>query len=116
MKKILMIAAIMCTGALFAQEVEPKFEQNGDVVKGTFFHDNGTVKQEGTYKDGKLDGQWVMYNDEGKKVALGEYNNGEKTGKWFFWKEDQLTEVDYSNNSIAEVTTWKNSNVVVSNE
>ena len=44
---------------------------------------------------------------------MAEYNNGKKTGKWFFWNEDSLKEVNYEDNRIAKVTTWNNSNSVV---
>ena len=98
-----------------AQDKKPIFEKEGELVKGTFYHDNGEVSQQGFYLDKKLHGKWVAYDANGKKIALGQYENGKKTGKWFFWNNDQLSEVSYSNNTIAEVTTWSEKSEVVSN-
>ena len=111
MKKILLTLAILVLTAgstVMAQEVKPKFEKEGNLIKGTFYYENGAIKQEGTYKNGKLHGEWISYNQNGEKNAVAKYQDGNKTGKWFFWSNDILTEVDYSNNTIAEVTTYKN--------
>ena len=116
MKKIVFMAMILFGATVMAQDVKPNFEKNGDVIKGTFFYDNGTIQQEGTYKDGKLHGEWIMYNADGKKTAIGNYTHGEKTGKWFFWKNDRLVEVDYSTNEIASVTNWKSESSLVRNQ
>ena len=116
MKKIVLMTMVLLGISVSAQEVKPNFEKEGDLIKGTYFHDNGTVSQEGTYKEGKLHGEWVMYDLDGKRTAIGEYNNGVKTGKWFFWKKDELVEVDYQDNIIADVTTWENSNSLAVSE
>ena len=113
MKKLLMMMALVLTGVLYAQDVKPQFEKSGDLVKGTFFFQDGTIQQKGTYKDGKLHGKWVSYDATGTKIAAAQYRNGKKVGKWFFWNNGTLTEVDYTDNSIAEVTTWDNSKTIV---
>jgi len=116
MKKIIMAAAILFSGIMMAQEVKPTFEKQGDIIKGTFFHENGEVRQQGFYnKEGKLDGEWKSYDVTGKKIAMGQYENGVKTGKWFFWEGKKLSEVNYSQNTIASVTTWSNKSDVVVN-
>ena len=114
MKVMVYIAALFMTVTIAAQE-KPKFEKENDLVKGTFYFENGQIQQQGTYKDGKLHGEWISYDHNGDKVAKGYYENGIKTGKWFFWNEEKLSEVDYSNNKITEVNTWINTNNVVSN-
>ena len=116
MKKIVFMAMVLLGVGINAQEVKPNFEKKGDLIKGTYYYDNGEVQQEGTYRDGKLHGEWVMYNAEGEKTAIGNYADGVKTGKWFFWKNDELVEVDYSENQIADVTTWQNSNSIAVSE
>jgi len=116
MKKIIFIAAILFGIGVTAQEVQPNFEKEGDLIKGTYFYDNGEIQQQGTYKDGKLHGEWTTYNKNGEKSALGEYENGVKTGKWFFWTNGELTEVDYRNNTIAEVTTWENTSSIANRD
>lgn len=95
---------------------EPVFEQKGELIKGTFYYEDGSVRQEGTYKDGKLHGEWISYDQNGEKSAIARYNEGRKDGKWFFWSADRLTEVDYNNNSIASVNSWKSDSSLVSNK
>ncbi|MFC5048060.1 toxin-antitoxin system YwqK family antitoxin [Aquimarina hainanensis] len=115
MKRIITSITLLCSVALFAQETKPTFEKQGDLIKGTFYHDNGQVRQEGFYKNKKLHGKWVSYDATGKKISMGQYNNGIKTGKWFFWNEDKLSEVNYTDNKIASATTWSDKNNVVVN-
>jgi len=106
MKKIVVMVALLISGVFYAQETQPKYEVVGNEVKATYFHDNGQIKQEGNYLNGKLQGKWVSYNENGNKIAIGEYANGVKVGKWFFWTEDTLNEVDYSDNRVADVRKW----------
>lgn len=113
-KSMLVMAALLIGSVVFAQEVKPSFEKQGDLIKGTFYYEDGSVRQEGTYKDGKLHGQWISFDQNGKKIALAKYEEGNKSGKWFFWNSDQLTEVDYDNNQIADVTSYKNTTSIVS--
>ena len=34
-----------------------------------WYYENGQLSQKGTYKDGKLEGPWVFYNEDDKKVS-----------------------------------------------
>ena len=112
MKKYIMIATLLISGVIFAQNIEPKHEVVGDLVKSTYYFDNGKVSQEGFYKDGKVHGKWISYDEAGNKKAIAEYTNGIKTGKWFFWNDNNLSEVDYSDSRIALVKTWKQDAIV----
>jgi len=107
MKKILILGVILISGFTFAQAAKPILEQEGQLVKATYYYDNGKIQQQGYFKDGKLEGQWVSFDVNGNKKSIGEYKNGEKTGKWFFWNDKSLSEVDYSNSVIASVKSWK---------
>ncbi|WP_024768184.1 MULTISPECIES: toxin-antitoxin system YwqK family antitoxin [Aquimarina] len=116
MKKIIVAMAILFSATAMAQDVKPTFEKQGDQIKGTFYFEDGTVRQQGFYnKEGKLHGEWKSYDATGKKIAMGQYNNGVKTGKWFFWNADKLSEVNYNKNQIADVTTWSGKDNVVVN-
>ncbi|NJM78599.1 MAG: membrane-binding protein [Flavobacterium sp.] len=106
MKNLILAGVLLVSGLMSAQEVKPKFEVVDQMVKATYFYDNGQVKQEGTYLNGKLHGKWVSYNQDGSKQTMGEYENGNKTGKWFFWSQTALNEVDFANSKIAEVKRW----------
>lgn len=107
MKKILILCALIVGASSIAQDVEPKYEIEGNLVKATYYHNNGKIKQEGFYKDGKVHGKWISYSESGEKLSLGEFNNGQKYGKWFFWKDGSLNEVDYAESRIAAVSKWE---------
>ena len=103
MKKCVILVAMMFSGILVAQEINPELEAVGNKVKATYYYENGIVQQEGFFKDGKLDGVWVSYDVKGNKVAVGEYTNGLKTGKWVFFNDKNLCEVAYENSKISSV-------------
>lgn len=103
MKKSVILAAVLFSGILAAQEVKPELEAVGNKVKATYYYDNGKVQQEGFFKDGKLDGVWVSYDEKGNKKAVGEYTNGIKTGNWIYFNEKNLSEVAYVDNKVASV-------------
>jgi antitoxin component YwqK of YwqJK toxin-antitoxin module len=107
MKKYILLSTLFFSAITFAQENNPKLEAVGELVKTTYYFENGKIQQEGFFKDGKLDGVWTSYDNNGNKLAVATYDNGEKTGKWFFWNGVNLNEVDYSNSRIASVKTWK---------
>ena len=114
-KSMLVVGAILFGSVMMAQNVKPTFEKQGELIKGTFYYDDGSVRQEGTYKDGKLHGEWVSYDQNGKKTALAQYEEGQKSGKWFFWNADKLTEVDYTSNRIADVKVYTNTSRIAIN-
>lgn len=115
MKKYIVIGAVLISGMIFAQTKEPKLEAVGSTVKATYYHDNGLVQQQGVFKNGKLEGQWVSFDVNGNKKAIGEYKEGVRTGKWFFWNDSLLSEVDYSNSQITEIKNWKQCEALVAN-
>jgi antitoxin component YwqK of YwqJK toxin-antitoxin module len=107
MKGITIIFALIFSVVINAQDIKPVFEQDGELLKATYYHDNGEVSQEGQFLNGKLHGEWKMFGEDGKKIAMGEYTQGKKTGKWFFWDAEILREVDFVDSKIANVTEWK---------
>lgn len=116
MRRILTIAAILFSGMMMAQELKPTLEKQGDLIKGTYYYENGEVRQQGFFnKAGKPHGEWKSYNRDGQKIAMGQYTNGIKTGKWFFWTDQKLSEVNFDDNAIVSATTWSNKSDVVLN-
>lgn len=115
---ILTFTIVLFSTLIFAQDtLTKKLIKNGDLIEVQIFHEKGIVSQEGQYTlDGKLQGTWVSYDLKGNKTAIANYNKGEKVGVWYFYQGDVLHEVNYNNNKIAKVTTWKDSETqVVSN-
>lgn len=116
MKRVILLLAAIFTISAYAQTKEPSYEKVGEMVKATYFHDNGEVAQTGFYVDGKLHGQWRMYDENGKKIATGKYDMGKRSGKWFFWEGEILKEVDFTDNKITNVVKWNNAEAVVVNK
>ncbi len=116
MKKAIFLMAVVFSVGMYSQSTEPTLEKVGEMVKATYFHENGEIAQVGHYLDGKLHGQWFMYNTEGNKIASGKYINGIKSGKWFFWEGEILKEVDYADNRIVDVKNWNQTEVATTNK
>lgn len=116
MKKIGFIMMILMVVGVYAQQPKPKIEKEGDLVKATYYYENGQVRQQGYVKDGKLHGQWISYRLDGTKVALAQYASGKKTGKWLFWDENgNVKEVDYYQNTIVNVIEVETGKTTVEN-
>lgn len=95
--------------------IKKELKQKGDLIEATFYYESGQVAQKGFFKDGKLHGEWIAYDQNGNKKAIGKYSEGSKTGKWFFWNGEELSEVDFQESRIASVNRWKSENGLVSN-
>ncbi|MEP6278349.1 MAG: nicotinic acid mononucleotide adenyltransferase, partial [Nonlabens ulvanivorans] len=79
MKKLMIFAVMMLGAVAMAQEVKPTFEKIEDgIIKATYFHENGTVAQTGTFLNNKRHGEWISYYADGQKTAKAEYKNDRK--------------------------------------
>lgn len=106
MKKSIIIIALLFSVIVVAQKIAPKHEVAGNLVKSTYFFDNGKISQTGFYKTGKVHGLWTSFDVNGNKTAMGNFENGAKIGKWFFWTNKNLSEVDFADSRIANIKTW----------
>ena len=96
--------------------------ENREKIRETDYYANGNMKLDGTYKDGKRDGQWTYWYENGAKWSEGSfregkndgkrltyfpngklryeayYKEGERTGKWKFFDETGrlVQEIKYS--------------------
>lgn len=52
------------------------------------FFDDGTVKAEGSMKDGQLHGAWRWYRRDGTLMRTGRFTQGRQTGTWETWDSD----------------------------
>lgn len=117
MKNFLIVAVFFISLASFSQKQQPVFEKEGDLVKASYFTEDGTLEVQGFFKNKKLEGQWVRFDAEGNKTKIAHYKDGKKVGKWFVWNNESLKEINYENNAIASVTSWKtDSKVAVNNK
>lgn len=107
MKKIITICMLGLATLGFSQEKQPTYLAEGNLVKATYYHEDGSIKTQGFFKDNKLNGEWVCFDKSGKKTQLAYYNEGKKVGKWFVWSEESLKEINYQDNAIVSVNIWK---------
>ena len=116
MKKILTLTLLFVFTMSNAQELKPTYEKSGDMVKATYYFQDGSVKEQGFFKDTKLTGQWVSYNKQGEKTMIANYKAGKKVGKWFAWNNNTLKEINYNNNKIVSIKNWSEDTKIASNK
>ena len=107
MKKVIIIALLFISSIGFSQENETTFQKAGDLVKATYYYDNGDVKVEGYFKDKKLTSVWTSFDEKGNKTKIAQYKEGKKVGKWYVLGKESLKEISYDNNVIVSVNDLK---------
>lgn len=103
MKNIATLIFLFVISISNAQEVNSTYEKEGDLVKATYYFEDGAIKEQGFFKNAKLTGTWISYNKQGQKTMIGQYKAGMKVGKWFAWSPTSLKEISYANNTIVAV-------------
>lgn len=116
MKK-LAILIILCVATIgYAQKKEPTYTAEGDLVKATYYYEDGSISTQGYFKEKKLTGKWVRFDKEGNKTQMAFYKDGKKVGRWFVWTKSSLKEINYSNNAIVDVNLWKHEAKIAANK
>ncbi|MCL7762265.1 nicotinic acid mononucleotide adenyltransferase [Polaribacter sp. Z014] len=116
MKKILTLI-ILCVAAIgYSQDKQPTYTAEGNLVKATYYYEDGSISTEGYFKDKKLTGEWTRFDKEGNKTQIAKYEDGKKVGKWFVWNNESLKEISYDNNAIVSVNLWKHEAKLASNK
>jgi antitoxin component YwqK of YwqJK toxin-antitoxin module len=97
---ITILAALMISASVFAQKERTlTLNKETNLIDVVYYHNNGEVSQTGSYTaDGKLQGQWLSFNEAGDKTITAYYQEGKKVGKWVYLIDGKLKEVDYSKN------------------
>ena len=116
MKKILALVFLFTVTICSAQKINPTFEKSEDTVRATYYYEDGSIKEQGFFKDAKLTGRWVSYNKKGEKTMIAHYKAGKKVGKWFAWNNSSLKEINYANNTIVSVKNWSEDSRLALNE
>ena len=106
MKKCVLAITFLVASLCYSQEVKPTFKADGDLVKATYYFEDGSVKTQGYFKDKKLTGEWTRFDKNGNKVQLAYYKAGKKVGKWFIWNNHTLKEINYKNNTIVNAAEF----------
>jgi antitoxin component YwqK of YwqJK toxin-antitoxin module len=117
MKKIIASIIFCIAVSGFAQDNKATYKAEGDLVKATYYYEDGSIKTQGFFKDKKLTGKWTRFDKEGNKIQLAYYKDGKKVGKWFMWSANSLKEITYDSNVIASVNVWKpDSKIALNND
>lgn len=106
MKNIVLLAmfSLIFSLAQAQSKKEVKLNTDTNLYEATYFHDNGTVSQKGTFDlAGKLHGEWASFDQAGAPLSKGSYKKGVRTGKWYFYSENGVKEVEFKNNIVASV-------------
>lgn len=76
--------------AVLRRLVRLRLDEISDVVDGSRleFFDDGTVKAEGSMRDGLLHGRWRWYRSDGSLLRTGSFARGEQVGRWETWGRD----------------------------
>ena len=115
MKKLILMIMVLVSGVIFAKG-EPELEVVGQLVKATYYFENGAIQQVGYFKNGKLDGKWMSYNENGSVHSIAEYVDGKKSGNWQFYDNSYLVkEIIYSDNSVVAIKDFNNEQTIVKN-
>ena len=62
-------------------------KRDGDWV----LHESGQLKK-GNFKNGKREGTWISYYDNGQLESKGNYKNGKQEGIWVeYWDDGELS-------------------------
>lgn len=112
---ILILVVLLSTAVTIAQDTKPKFEKQDDLVKATYFYEDGNVKQIGFFMNNKLHGEWISYNTKGEKTTIAKYENGMKTGIWLVLNNGIVKEVTYDKNKIIEVKDLEETDLAFTN-
>jgi len=70
--------------------------------------DNGKTGLEGSYKNGKKDGEWIWYYENGIKKRSTTFKDGVKQGKSIYWYKTGIkkSEIIFDNDRNIRQTSW----------
>ena len=66
----------------------------GEIIEHYDEKDGGLKKSKGSYKDGKLDGQYSLWYKSGKKWFQKNYKDGELDGLSAFWDRAEILDTE----------------------
>jgi len=119
MRLLLVILSLLSLGTVSAQELLAQEHWPDGTLKATrysegarihfiTYHENGKVKEMGTFLQGKRDGEWKQYTESGALVARAAFNKGVRQGVWEFRNgaDRPLGLLVYSNGALVRGETY----------
>jgi antitoxin component YwqK of YwqJK toxin-antitoxin module len=95
MKKLLLIASLLCGAAAVGGAVRAMWQDSGADATVAYWSD-GTKKSSIVYVDGIKAGPARHWHASGVLEAEGSYADGFKSGIWNFWNEDGAPDLERS--------------------
>ena len=83
-------------------------DKTGKMIK---WYNNNNKKFESEYVDGKIDGEFKLYDENGQLMSTGNYSKGLKEGKFSFYNDGKIVCEEYYKNDEPEgEVIWFNNN------
>lgn len=97
---LILLAALFLSISIYAQKEKTlTLNKDTNLIDAIYYHENGEISQTGSFTaDGKLEGNWISYDEEGNKIVSAFYKNGKKVGKWIHWIKGEKKVVHYDDN------------------
>ena len=88
--------------------VTGSFKNGKKIGKWTYYHDNGEIFFEDTYKNDKLNGKTIRYRGDSVLEYSGQYKDNKKHGKWIYYHDNgnRNCEGSYSFRSGKPIGEW----------
>jgi len=102
---------IVCVEYSYIPEKQTAAGTAGCIIDGTvkISKQGGPQAFEIEYKNGVMDGQYVVYGDTGQPGIKGNFKNGLEEGRWTWWyaNGNKMNEIDFSNGKVnGSILSW----------
>lgn len=89
-------------------EIKSTYVQKRGLVVVTHYHDNGTIRETGSFKNGVPEGTWQTFAENGQKTAELNYKNGKRHGEFRVWDlyTHTYTEINYADGQALATNKW----------
>ena len=104
MEPITIVLGLLFSAGVVLGETKGSTKENENLVKATYFYEDGTIAQTGYFINGRPHGKWKLYNTEGKKIGKGKFQEGKKTGKWHYRGNQTLGELGIMDEKTAHLS------------
>jgi antitoxin component YwqK of YwqJK toxin-antitoxin module len=72
----------------------------------TLYHENGVVREQGAFDNGKKTGEWKRYGEQNQLVGIANFVDGQKHGNWKIWDNNGVLRYDMSYQNDSKVDIW----------
>lgn len=78
------------------------------------YHENGSMKEQSSFRNGRQDGEWKQFTDNGTMLAHVYFNNGEPSGEWRFRtsENEPLGLLQFRNGALRSGARFENGEVI----